>query len=265
MTITHDEAVCLRHRDWSETSQTVILLTRRHGLINGLAKGSKREKSAFSGGFELLQRGEVGFVRRPDKDLLTLTEWDLTDPHTGLRSRYRPAVLAMFAAEMTASLLAPGDPHPRAFDAMCEMAASSAALEPGPPGTQCRPFTRYMVALLDEAGHLPDLRPPPEGGAGVLLFDPARGGFVEPSAEQIPTRDPFGVSGRGEVWPVREETAAVLGRVAREEGIGPEKPEQKQIGWEAWLRASRFLAAWSVYRAGRRPSSLNSFLRTTQE
>ena len=258
--ITHDEAVCLRHRDWSETSQTVILLTRSHGLLNGLAKGSKRERAAFSGGFELLQRGQVGFIRRPDKDLLTLTEWDLLEAHAGLRSRYRPAVLAMFAAEMTASLLAPGDPHPRAFEAMCGMLSASASSGCVGAGPDCEPFTRYMVSLLDEAGHLPDLRPGAGVGGGVLLFDPARGRFVEPSAGRVPASDPFGVSGDGEVWPIRAETAGLLMRVVR--GIiGAGEAEAGVV----WVRACRFLAAWGVYRSGRRPSSLSSFLRITRD
>ncbi len=258
--ITHDEAVCLRHRDWSETSQTVILLTRSHGLLNGLAKGSKRERAAFSGGFELLQRGQVGFIRRPDKDLLTLTEWDLLEAHAGLRSRYRPTVLAMFAAEMTASLLAPGDPHPRAFEAMCGLLVSSAATENLGPGADCAPFARFMVSLLDETGHLPDLRPERSRDTGVRYFDPARGRFVEPTADRIPARDPFGTPARNEIWPIRQETAALLEGVVR--GISGDSDEKAAV---VWARASRFLAAWGVYRAGRRPSSLSSFLRITRE
>lgn len=44
-----DDAVCIRHWDWSETSQTVSLFTRGHGLVRALAKGSKRPKSPYSG------------------------------------------------------------------------------------------------------------------------------------------------------------------------------------------------------------------------
>ena len=91
----HDDAICLRHREWSETSQTVTLLTRAHGLVHGLAKGSLREKAPFSGGFELLQLGELGFINKPDRDLLLLTEWDLIDPFSALRTEYRSATAAM--------------------------------------------------------------------------------------------------------------------------------------------------------------------------
>ncbi|HAC09503.1 MAG TPA: DNA repair protein RecO, partial [Phycisphaerales bacterium] len=48
-----DEAVCVRHWDFSETSQTVSLFLRDHGLVRGLAKGARRERGSFSGGFDL--------------------------------------------------------------------------------------------------------------------------------------------------------------------------------------------------------------------
>ncbi|MCH7602254.1 MAG: recombination protein O N-terminal domain-containing protein, partial [Planctomycetes bacterium] len=54
-----DYAICIRRWDFSETSQTVSLFTRESGIIRGLAKGAKREKGNFSGGFDLLTLGQV--------------------------------------------------------------------------------------------------------------------------------------------------------------------------------------------------------------
>jgi hypothetical protein len=54
-----DEALCIRQWDWSETSQTVSLFCRTHGIVRGLAKGARRERSSFSGGIDLLARGEI--------------------------------------------------------------------------------------------------------------------------------------------------------------------------------------------------------------
>ena len=54
-----DNAVCIRRWDYAETSQTVSLFLREHGIIRGIAKGAKREKGAFSGGIDLLTRGQV--------------------------------------------------------------------------------------------------------------------------------------------------------------------------------------------------------------
>lgn len=263
MAITHDRAVCLRHREWSETSQTVILLTRRHGVINGLAKGSRREKAPFSGGFELLQTGELGFILKPDKDLATLTEWDLIDPHTPLRNRYAPAVACMFASELTASLLAPHDPHPRVFDALGRLLASATDTDLAADGAE--PLTVYLDTLLDDTGQRPDLAEPTPAEATapapVMYFDPAHARLVPESPGLHPARDPFspGAAQQG-VWPIRRETVELLHAV----GLGADPGAPGHAGSVQWIRAARFLAAWVVYRSGRRPTSLDAFLRITR-
>ena len=62
MAILHDTAICLRCWDFSETSQTVSLLTREPGIIRGLAKGSRRDKGCFSGGFDPVHIGHVRMI-----------------------------------------------------------------------------------------------------------------------------------------------------------------------------------------------------------
>ena len=69
-----DIAVCVRHWDFSETSQTVSLLTREHGILRGLAKGSRRDKGDFSGGIDLLTCGEVIAIVKPSGAMATLTQ-----------------------------------------------------------------------------------------------------------------------------------------------------------------------------------------------
>src|SRR6187397_1062720 len=80
-----DEAVCIRRWDYSETSQTVSLFTAGHGIIRGLAKGAKREKGKFSGGIDLLSRGQVVAIVKTGRELSTLTEWDLLQTYWPLR------------------------------------------------------------------------------------------------------------------------------------------------------------------------------------
>jgi hypothetical protein len=68
-----DQAVVLRLVDWSETSQIAVLLTREHGKISAVAKGAKRQTpsiaSRFSGGLELLCRGEAVYITKSGRDL----------------------------------------------------------------------------------------------------------------------------------------------------------------------------------------------------
>ena len=114
-----DQAICIRDLDWSETSQVVVLLTRDHGKVRGIAKGSKRQSPSslarFSGGIELLTAGQVIATTRPSTELASITEWDLQRDHFPLRRHLRSQRLAMYAADLCNALLADEDPHPRVF------------------------------------------------------------------------------------------------------------------------------------------------------
>ena len=61
------------------------LLTLEHGLLRGLAKGSKRSDGRFSGGFDLLTRGQISLIIKPGKDLMTITEWHLSEVYWAAR------------------------------------------------------------------------------------------------------------------------------------------------------------------------------------
>ena len=72
-----EQAICIRQWDFSETSQTVSLFGRDTGVFRGIAKGSRRPKSNFSGGLDLLTLGDVVSIIKPGRDLATITEWGL--------------------------------------------------------------------------------------------------------------------------------------------------------------------------------------------
>ncbi len=73
-------------------------MTETHGKVRGLAKGSKRTSPShmqrFSGGIELLTRGEIVATTKPTTELATLTEWDLQDDYHYLRRDLRLSSLA---------------------------------------------------------------------------------------------------------------------------------------------------------------------------
>lgn len=151
-----DQAVCLRHLDWSETSQVVALLTRDHGLVRGIAKGAKRLSPAavarFSGGIELLTVGHVIANTKPSADLAGITEWNLEDALPHLRRDLASLELAYFLADATAHMLAELDPHPRSFDAL--VAALRAMADPR--GRDAAALVWLWTLLLD-VGYRPQL------------------------------------------------------------------------------------------------------------
>jgi len=233
-----------------------------HGLVRGLAKGSRREKANFSGGFELLQLGEVGLILKPDRDLTLVTEWDLHHPYTALRRSYPAAVLCMFAAELTASSVATGDPHPAVFGALRDMLEQAS----GDPACAVDALGRYLTLLLHETGHAPNIEPPgidtPESETPPFLcFDPTRGVLRSEPGSATLAQDPFDPTTRHDaLWPIRRETVDALADL----WSAGDGPGQLVPGRPAAVRGVRFLAAWLIYRVGRRPASLDAFLRVTR-
>lgn len=206
-----DDAICIRHLDWSETSQIVVLLTRGHGKVRGLAKGSKRLSpgsiARYSGGIELLTRGEIVCITKANLELATLTEWDLQEPFTHLRNDLAAQRAALYAADITNALLADHDIHTGTFEALHLFLTALA-----------EPAHREASLLLFQWNLLTDLGYRPEMDRDVVTakalpdrasytFDARAGGLtatIEGSTD---------VEG-GSAWKVRGETVAALRAVS---------------------------------------------------
>ncbi len=219
-----EPAICIRHLDWSETSQVVVMLTRELGKLRGLAKGSKRMSPSslakFSGGVELLTRGQVCGVTKKDGSLATITEWDLQEDHHHLRRSLPAWRTAMYAADVTHALLADLDPHPGVYDAL---AALLRGLHEGDAQVE---LLRFQWALLVDVGYRPELEADVHTGevlpeARAYTFDPTAGGLT--------TRE--GLAD----WRVRRETVELLRQLAAGEAVEP---------GEGVVRANKLLCSY---------------------
>ncbi len=116
-----DQAICVRTWDWSETSQTAVLITREHGMVRVLAKGSKRDRSLFSGGLELCTHGQFSAIIRPNSELALLTNWDLLEPMRGIRQSLAAYNASMLGIDLIPRLIQDHDPHPTVHDSLLEL------------------------------------------------------------------------------------------------------------------------------------------------
>lgn len=212
-----DEAICVRHWDWSETSQTVALMTREHGLLRCLAKGSKREKAPFSGGLEIATLGQLVAIVRPSSELVLLTQWDLTDPLYLLRTDLARYHAAMYAIDLIPRLINDHDPHPELFDALRKTLVLLGSDPACSPVQIARVLLWFQWVLLVQIGSRPELRRDVRSGgtldaaAEVYGFHARFGGVTEdPGQREEP-----------ECWRVRRGTIDLLRRLD-EEGAGPE-------------------------------------------
>lgn len=218
-----DHAIVLRLVDWSETSQVAALLTRDHGKVSATAKGAKRQTPSvmgkFSGGLELLSRGEAVLMTKPGRDLANLIEWDLTESCHVVRRDLRAFERAMYAADVTHHMLDDHDPHPRTFEALGVMLDDP--IEP-------RSLLTFQWALINDCGYRPVLdrdaqtNQPLPGGATVA-FSASAGGLVADT-------------GGSDRWRVRASTVDLLHRVAGEGSLDVE-PDQVE-------RANKLLCAY---------------------
>jgi DNA repair protein RecO (recombination protein O) len=228
-----DQAICIRHWDWSETSQTVSLFTKEHGVIRGLAKGSKRENAPFSGGIELLTRGEVVFIlkagAREQGTLSTLTAWDLQEPFTPLRRSLPHLHGAMFIVDLVHHALHDMDPHAELFNVLNK---SLELIAGGSP--PMRVVLGFLWALMDETGYRPEIFRDPRTGqpvqqSSVYTFSPKLGGLLsstssggvtgttgasQPAAITTTRTESGAALEDHEVWKVRSDTVGVLRTLA---------------------------------------------------
>ena len=178
-----DQAICIREIDWSETSQIVVLVTEHRGKIRGLAKGSKRLSPSsiqrFSGGIDLLTRGQVVGVIKPSSELATLTEWDLQNDYHHLRTNLESQRLAMFGADLVDALIAERDPHTNSFNAISQFLQKLID-----PDHNDMILLQFQWEILADAGFKPELdndihSTTPLKQVETYTFDPKAGGFTD--------------------------------------------------------------------------------------
>ena len=224
-----DQAICIRHIEWSESSQIVSLLTSAHGKIRGVAKGAKRMSpgciARFSGGIDLLTGGQIVATTRPSSELATLTEWDLQQPYPHLHAHLHGQTLAMYGAALCNGLLAEHDPHPDIHTALDQFLQRLAE-----PAAHDGALLRFQWSLLDGCGYRPVLDTDVITNEALApratyTFDPVRGGFT--TAEPQTSGDP---------WGVRHETVELLRAAAAGRASG---------ATHAIQRANRLLCAYA--------------------
>ena len=213
-----EQAICIREIDWSETSQVVALLTEDLGVIRGLAKGSKRLSpgsiARYSGGIELLTRGQIVGSTKPSAELATLTEWDLQEPYAHLRRDLRGQRVAFYAADLVAAMLAEHDPHPAVFRELDRLLLGLARCEDGAA------LLRFQWRLLEDCGYRPELQTDVRTGGALdevkgrrsYAFDPHAGGFTAEAAGAASSIRQTGP------WKVRKQTLALLRDMDRAAG-----------------------------------------------
>ena len=226
MPLIDDNAICVRTWDWSETSQTAVLLTRNHGMIRVLAKGSKRDRSAFSGGLEICTVGSMSAIVKPNSELALLTQWDLLGPMLGIRRSLTSYNAALLGVDLIPRLIQDHDPHEAVHDALIDLLQFCDDF-----GSQCHDFQQdvygvlawFLWSVLVAVGAMPIVDHDVLTGESLVLaevygFSAQFGGITQdPITQNGLNHDASGDSGEG-VWRIRAKTVEMMN------GLGQRPP-----------------------------------------
>jgi len=240
-----DDAVCLRHWDWSETSQTAVLLTEQHGIVRVLAKGSRRHRTPYSGGLELLARADAEVISKPSGSLSLLTAWTLREIFPAATASIEGFYASLYLADLVANMLAEADPYPEVFRGVVSaLRELQDHLHPA--------LVRAQWTLVVACGFKP--RMPAETESGQISRD--RSAARMPGAQDErpwfdPTHGVFELGRPGTAhasWRVRRATLATLESLDHHGAHGWDHTRCNPRGI---LGASRFLAAYCRYLVGK--------------
>lgn len=232
-----DQALCIRQWDWSETSQTVWMFARTLGMVRAVAKGSKRQKSRFSGGIEPLTRGEMVVIIKPGADLANMIAWDLQENFPPLRRSLSSFYAGMYLADLVQHSITERDPHPALFDAL-----EASLRELGSTEGDQMAVLQFQWATMVETGYRPDLERDILTGeelqaAATYVFSPVMGGFTPDPL----TPPPGAGHPQGPLWRVRGSTLDLLRLLAHGEPLRTEAADE----WASAIdRANRLLAVY---------------------
>jgi DNA repair protein RecO (recombination protein O) len=147
------ESIVLQAFSYGETSRILRLLTRDHGVQSVIAKGASRPRSRFGGVLEPFAAGTASFILRENRDLHTLTGFDLTwRPHRLGEQLLRFAGASLLAEIVIKTGIEQTDPD--FFDAFQHAVRAVAAV---PPAALEPTILAETWALIGRLGFAPAL------------------------------------------------------------------------------------------------------------
>jgi DNA repair protein RecO (recombination protein O) len=152
MPLVETESLVIKSYNLAEADKIVVLLTRDHGIVRGVAKGAKRLKSKFGSGLEPFSVVRAEYFEKETSELVSIQKVDLIQSNFAAASN--PDFLQKFSylGDILITFSPPHDPNEtlyRMVKACVETAADDAAslLSTG---------VYFELWLLRLAGYLPD-------------------------------------------------------------------------------------------------------------
>jgi len=135
--IVRSEAVCLRVRDYHESSKLVTFFTLERGKVNCLAKGARRLRSKFGAALDLFAQSRIIYYSHETRTLLTLSDAELIRSFSGLATEPERFLAAEQMSEFVLRVIQPLDPSPQLYQLLLNYLSTLESLQfPGSANLQ---------------------------------------------------------------------------------------------------------------------------------
>jgi DNA repair protein RecO (recombination protein O) len=151
MPLIETESLVLKTYNLAEADKIVLMLTRDHGIVRGVAKGAKRLKSRFGSALEPFSVNRVFYFQKETLELVSIQKVELINSYFSVASN--PDFLQKFSylTEILVSSLPPEDPSETLFR-MARACLEAAAKTPRVLDTIGFYFEVWLLKLT---GYLP--------------------------------------------------------------------------------------------------------------
>ena len=143
-----EPAFLLHHHPWRDTSRILELLTRTHGRVSVVARGSRQSAATTGGALQSFTACLVSWSGRGEMGYLTGVERRPGNSVPGTEFSGERLMSGFYANELLLKLLQRHDPHPALFDAYATLLERLGALDQD-AGRALRIFEKR---LLEELG-----------------------------------------------------------------------------------------------------------------
>lgn len=154
MALLETEALVLRTYNFGEADKIVVCLTRRTGLIRGVAKGCRKLKSRFGAALEPFTLAKISYYHKENQELVSLGQVEILQSHFKLSSDPDTLAGLAYMGDLVIEFSPPYEANENLFRMVkaCLDAVSNSQAD-------LQVILRYFeVWLLKLEGYLPDIR-----------------------------------------------------------------------------------------------------------
>ena len=171
------QAIVIRTFPLQEFHKIITFYTPDFGKVKAVAYGVKSPKSRLGGSLELLNHGTLLFQHRENRDLQSITDFNLIDGFDGIRSDFTRITYGCYFAELVDSIASEGITSPEIFNLLYTTYQSLVHANDVPLLAR-----GFEIKFLDCAGYGPELSRCVHCGSTVTDAFPAE---KEPSINRL--------------------------------------------------------------------------------